>query len=309
MKLSTVFEYSVVIPSIGRESLSKCLDSVLQQTIPPCEVIVVGAGFSGELFRKFPEVIFIELEKVIPASEARQIGTLAVSSDFVAYQDDDDLWFPKKIEKQAPVIIEYGFKVIVSCQAKVLTNYGNFVWPRKSIEPGQSIRNYLFGKTYLMPGKAYFPCSGYLLSKTLALEVGWRNTPHKSHDDWDFAFRAEDLGAKFKILEEVLLEVNQTTLGASRTRHPLSSLAFFQSVRQSFSKNEARNFLAGIVLERAIRTKNYPVTRYLIVEIVKLGLFKKSTLLILFKILTSGPIKQILARISNIYGVLVKKIR
>ena len=95
---------SVVIPTLDRwYTLPRTLDSVLNQTLPPDEIIVVDNGStdgtSSMLKTKYPDVICIQ-EAKLGVSAARNKGILFATSVWIALLDSDDTWHPSKLEEQ-----------------------------------------------------------------------------------------------------------------------------------------------------------------------------------------------------------------
>ncbi len=81
--------------------LSQCLTSVLAQTRPPEEVIVVDDGSedeTSEVMRRFPDVRYIRQDH----SGKRTAFNRAVaeaSGDILCHLDADDYWMPSKLER------------------------------------------------------------------------------------------------------------------------------------------------------------------------------------------------------------------
>src|SRR5436190_9629795 len=103
---------SVLIPCYNAEKyIGETLESVLRQTWPSIEVIVVNDGSvdrSAAVVRSFarPNLRLVEQEN------CGQTATLNVclaqaSGDFVQYLDADDLIEPEKIERQAIRLTEH----------------------------------------------------------------------------------------------------------------------------------------------------------------------------------------------------------
>lgn len=94
---------SVVIPTYNREGrLPSAIRSVLEQTAPPDEIIVVDDGStdgSPALVRSFPEVRYLRQENQ-GVSAARNHGIRAAKHDWIALLDSDDEWLPRKLERQ-----------------------------------------------------------------------------------------------------------------------------------------------------------------------------------------------------------------
>ena len=95
---------SVVIPTLNRCLLLKrAINSVLNQSVSPNEVIVIDNGSSDETINmistNYPDIIFLTEEK-IGVSASRNQGIKKSNSEWVAFLDSDDVWEPFKLEKQ-----------------------------------------------------------------------------------------------------------------------------------------------------------------------------------------------------------------
>lgn len=95
---------SVVIPTFNRQvPLTRALNSVLEQTRAPDEIIVVDNGSTDAtmcmLKEDYPSVIALNEIKV-GVSAARNKGIVSAKGDWIAFLDSDDAWRPSKLEKQ-----------------------------------------------------------------------------------------------------------------------------------------------------------------------------------------------------------------
>lgn len=96
---------SVVIP-VGdcRDYLGAAIDSVLAQTHPEVELIVVedrgSPDDTAELIRSFGTALRCLRQPGLGASAARNAGAAAASGEYLAFIDADDLWAPAKLERQ-----------------------------------------------------------------------------------------------------------------------------------------------------------------------------------------------------------------
>lgn len=97
-------QVTLIIPSYNRcLSLQKALDSVLQQTRPLNEIIVVDDGSTDEtalmLKTEFPTVSTITQSNK-GVSAARNAGIRQAQGDWIAFLDSDDTWLENKLATQ-----------------------------------------------------------------------------------------------------------------------------------------------------------------------------------------------------------------
>ncbi len=108
---------SVVIPvRDGETHLRECIESVLGQTLPPAEILVVDDGSvdgTAELASSFgPPVRLLRQERGGPA-RARNTGVQAATCRCLAFIDADDVWEPGKLALQAPRLGEaFGLRAV-----------------------------------------------------------------------------------------------------------------------------------------------------------------------------------------------------
>lgn len=95
---------SVVIPCFNAGPyLRDCLNSVLTQTLPPIEVIVVNDGStdqSPQILAEYGDKIIAINQQNRGVSRARNVGMGLCQGDWIAIQDADDIWEPTKLKKQ-----------------------------------------------------------------------------------------------------------------------------------------------------------------------------------------------------------------
>jgi glycosyltransferase involved in cell wall biosynthesis len=123
MSEATMPTITAVIPTFNRaQYVGEAIDSILAQTQPVSEIIVVDDGSTddtAEIIKKYgPAIRCISQQNRGPAA-ARNRGIREARGDFVAFLDSDDLWVPKKIELQLDFFgrypeIEFVFGNMVS---------------------------------------------------------------------------------------------------------------------------------------------------------------------------------------------------
>jgi len=107
---------SIIIPTFNRiELLLKALNSVMMQTYPPLEVIVIDDGSTDDtksiLQDHYPNIKY-HYQKNQGVSSARNSGLKIAAGDWIALLDSDDQWLPEKLEKQKQALCHHpDFKV------------------------------------------------------------------------------------------------------------------------------------------------------------------------------------------------------
>ena len=105
----TVPEYAVVIPAyLAAATLPYALDSIVAQTLPARQVVVVDDGspdgneLAAIVARYRGAVQLVRQSNAGPAS-ARNTGVRATSTPWVAFLDADDTWLAHKMQVQMPL--------------------------------------------------------------------------------------------------------------------------------------------------------------------------------------------------------------
>lgn len=129
---------SVIIPTYKRpDTLDRAIKSVLNQTYPDVEVIVVddnnpdteGRRLTEEkmaIFAGNPRVKYIKHEKNKNGSAARNTGAKNSNAKYIAFLDDDDEFYPEKIETQVKRLEELSNDYAV-CYSSVVYEKENGV--------------------------------------------------------------------------------------------------------------------------------------------------------------------------------------
>ena len=102
---------SVIIPTHNRsDCVLRAIQSVLAQTHKNLECIVVSDGsvdntddVVNKIAAKDERVKYISYAPAKGGNHARNIGIKNAKHDYIAFLDDDDLWYPDKLTKQLSV--------------------------------------------------------------------------------------------------------------------------------------------------------------------------------------------------------------
>lgn len=101
---------SVIITTYKREFeiVERGIQSVLSQTYGPVQLIVVDdnpkeSGYRAKMeegMKNYPQAVYIKHEVNCGAQVSRNDGIKAAEGDYLAFLDDDDIWFENKLECQ-----------------------------------------------------------------------------------------------------------------------------------------------------------------------------------------------------------------
>lgn len=176
---------SVVIPTFNRShTLKRALDSVLNQTLPAQEVIIIDDGSTdntGALIQSYQDsLVPIRYFKKDNAgvSSARNLGIEKAVSEWVSFLDSDDEWLPQKLEKQVEFIEQNpGYKAV----------HGEEVWIRNGVRVNPHKKHKKYGGRIFkncLPLCAISP-STIMIHKSVLEKTGLFRTDYPACEDYD----------------------------------------------------------------------------------------------------------------------------
>tara|TARA_B100001175_G_scaffold55204_1_gene44255 strand:- start:1982 stop:2842 length:861 start_codon:yes stop_codon:yes gene_type:complete len=177
------YKISIVIPTFNRiGSLPRALDSALNQTYQPSEIIVVDNGSSDgttKLLRERYPSIRLLIEKKLGVSAARNKGIRYSKFQWIALLDSDDAWDKTKLEKQK--------NALASSQDQFRLVHTDEIWIRNGNKFNQMKKHQKFG------GDIFNNClslccispSSVLINKNIFKEVGYFDESLPVCEDYD----------------------------------------------------------------------------------------------------------------------------
>ncbi|MBK7891747.1 MAG: glycosyltransferase family 2 protein [Bdellovibrionales bacterium] len=183
---------SVIVPTYNLEDcLAACLESVLGQTSPADEIIVVDDGSTDrtvEIAESYP--VKVLRQKNSGPAAARNRGVREARGEWVAFLDGDDEWMPTKIEKLREKIRECMDFVLVATDDLM----GPIGGPYKSrpLHLGLKKDDDPFRKLYR---GCFFATSTISTRRAVFLEAGGMDESLRSAQDYDTWLRIVRLGA------------------------------------------------------------------------------------------------------------------
>lgn len=105
-------QITALIPTYNRAHLvPRALDSILNQTCPPHEIIIVDDGSTDntrEVVARFGDRVRYIYQENAGAAVARHQAVMAAQTEWVGFLDSDDLWKPDHLERISDAIIATG---------------------------------------------------------------------------------------------------------------------------------------------------------------------------------------------------------
>ena len=207
---------SVIIPAYNAAKyIGEALNSVLSQTVPSCEVIVVNDGSldSDDLERelkRYPQTLHYIKQDNRGAAAARNTGLRAATAEFVAFLDADDMWLTNFLEKQL-LLLKNKKADLVFADALLLGETPLAGRTFMQVEPSRGEVT----PERLLSMKVSILTSSVVARKKPILDVGLFDETLRRGQDFDLWLRLAKAGARFTYQREVLVHHRIVDTGLS----------------------------------------------------------------------------------------------
>ncbi len=176
---------SVIIPVYNRaELVKKAVESVLAQTYPCHEIIVVDDGSTDEIKIELTSQPCIKIlrQENKGVSAARNLGIKNASGDWLAFLDSDDYWLPNKLEEQIK-FHRQNPDILISQTDEIWIRNGTRINPNKdNIKVGGDIFEQSLERCMISP-------SAVMLRKDILDLVGMFDERLPACEDYDLWLR------------------------------------------------------------------------------------------------------------------------
>jgi glycosyltransferase involved in cell wall biosynthesis len=223
---------SVIVPVFnGERYLAAAIQSVLDQSCPAAEIIVVDDGStdgSAAIARSFGAAVRYERQSRRDSPDAsRNRGVQLASGEYLAFLDQDDLWTSEKLQLQ-----------VAACAADdalsiVFGHVEQFLSPDLPVETIRRMRY----PTGIAPGRIL---SAMLVKRSAFLRVGWFLTRWQLSGFVDWYARASELHLKEIMLSHIVARrrIHATNLNIVRRA---AQVEYVRAVKASLDRRRARH--------------------------------------------------------------------
>lgn len=177
---------SVLVPTYNRaQKIARAVDSILNQTHRPFEVIVVDDGSTDKtplLLTKYNGAVKVIRQNNQGVAAARNRAIKEASGEWLALLDSDDWWMPEKMEKQ----IDFHLK-----NPDLLISQTNELWLRNGVKVNpkryhEKLAGWIFEKCL---ERCLISPSAVLINRKVLREVGLFDESLPACEDYDLWLR------------------------------------------------------------------------------------------------------------------------
>jgi glycosyltransferase involved in cell wall biosynthesis len=196
----------VVISYNNRPFLSTCLDSVLQQTYTPEQVVVcddASTDGSRDVIRKYenrhPEQVTAVLHEANGGIAANlNSGLRRIETDLVSLISGDDKWAPEKIEHEVKALQNHPKARWAYSACRNLDPDGNDIGPFEREHDGAEGKILYDILTHKMTLR------NWVAERSLTEEVGFFDDSLEIFEDWDYKIRLSAQAPVTSVSEETV---------------------------------------------------------------------------------------------------------
>jgi len=224
---------STIIPVYNRsEMLLEAVDSVLQQTYRPIEIIISDDGSTDEtpqtireLIEQYPDEIRSVCNENQGVGKAREAGRVLARGEFIQYLDSDDLLGPMKFEVQVDALRKHLDCGIAYCTTRLISLDGTVI---RSVFKGTGQKIASLFPTLLYD--RWWNTQTPLIRRSVCDQVGpWLSLSYS--EDWEYEGRIGALGTKLVYCPQVLCDTrkhdNARQTNAGKWLKPAEQVRFF----------------------------------------------------------------------------------
>ncbi|MBX3001084.1 MAG: glycosyltransferase family 2 protein [Caldilineaceae bacterium] len=245
---------SVIIPVYNSERfLAEAIQSVLNQTLPPDEIIVVDDGstdgsaaiVAGLAGTSPLPIRYVYQENQGPAA-ARNHGIQMAHGDFLAFLDADDVWLPEKNKCQMQVLNAHPLAGVA---------WGCAITFAGDIAPGEA------PSSVIVPLSPRFLLQSMLFRRAALEQVGGFDETMRLGEDVDWLFRAMESSLLIVVHGDLVVyyrrHENNSTSDEDQTNRSMIGILKKSLARRRVQGNLMVNRLASLLILPSVKGIRY----------------------------------------------------
>lgn len=211
---------SVILATFNRpDTLVEALESILAQTYRNFEIIVVNDGGQdvSNVIQKLnisENILYLQHKINKGPSAARNTGIRAAKGEYIAYLDDDDIYYRDHLEAIVEFLEARNYKFAYSdcCRITLINKNG------KMVEKGRERWSFDIDPNQILVGN-FIHLSTVVHARICIEEVGFFDESLWLGEDWDLWIRISrkyEIGHLKKVTTEYRWKINQGSLSSGK---------------------------------------------------------------------------------------------
>lgn len=253
---------TVIIPTYNREkTILRAVNSVLKQTIGIPQIIIIddaSTDHSDELLQnlqdRYKEITYLVQKTNLGACAARNRGIREAKTEFIAFLDSDDEWYPDKLEKQ----INFYKRTkadIVTCSVMRIEKNRHYLYPSKQYKGNL--------RTQLLRGN--FISTGMIFGKKECFKEGFDESLPRLQD-WDMMIR---IAKEYKLYHQHIplaaYYIQSDSISMNHKKLEKASKIIFNKYKDEFKEdNEAMSNICQQIAISEIMTDGVNAKKWLL---------------------------------------------
>lgn len=281
---------SVIIPTYGRpERIKRAIESIISQTVDKSEYEIIVIDDNGkrsnfqketekelEIFIKNKQIIYLKNEKNMGANKSRNKGVEIAQGKYIAFLDDDDIFYKNKLEVISEIIKEnenisliYSGRVSFSEKTRKKSySFYDYCKDKKELKKQIIRENFIGSNSFVVVKKNDF------------LEIGGYDEELESCQDWDlwirFIYSNKNIIGLNIPLVEYSINYDESRISKNLSKIEQGHNLLFKKINNNFlnifSDSEKKEILymqEKFYLELAYKNNDYKKYRKKFIEVYK----------------------------------------
>lgn len=227
---------SVIIPVYnGEKTIQATLESVLQQTFPDFELIIINDGSTDQTLARIAQYddprlsIYTNIRQ--GAAVSRNQGFQHSTGEYIAFLDADDLWTVDKLEAQLKALKDHPENTVAYSWTDYIDVAGNKLYSGSYLALNGDIYSNLLVRNFLENG------SNPMIKRQAFIDIGGFDESLEGGQDWDLYLR---LAAKYQFIAvpkvQIYYRVSSGSISSNLSRQEQQVL---QVMERNFAQSTA----------------------------------------------------------------------